>query len=79
MPFGLQLWEILLVLALALLIFGPKRLPEMGRSLGRGLREFKDSVTGKDDGDADDDRLAELEPASRGSVAADARDRERVN
>ena len=56
MPFGLQLWEILLVLALALLIFGPQRLPEMGRSLGKGLREFKDSVTGKDrDDDHEDD------------------------
>ena len=74
MPFGLQLWEILLVLAAALLIFGPKRLPEMGRSLGRGLREFKDSVTGKDRDD--DDGLAELEPPQ--SVAANARDRERV-
>ena len=31
------------------MIFGPKRLPELGRSLGRGMREFKDSVTGKDD------------------------------
>jgi sec-independent protein translocase protein TatA len=72
MPFGLQLWEILLVLAVALLIFGPKRLPEMGRSLGRGLREFKDSVTGKDHDD--DDRVAELEPPR--PVAADARDRE---
>ena len=37
--------DLLLVL---LLIFGPKRLPEMGRSLGKGMREFKDSVTGKD-------------------------------
>jgi sec-independent protein translocase protein TatA len=41
--------EILIVLAIALIVFGPKRLPEMGRSLGRGIREFKDSVTGKDD------------------------------
>jgi sec-independent protein translocase protein TatA len=49
MPFGLQLWEVFLVLLVVLLVFGPKRLPEMGRSLGRGLREFKDSVTGKDD------------------------------
>ena len=32
-----------------LLIFGPKRLPEIGRSMGKGMREFKDSVTGKDD------------------------------
>jgi sec-independent protein translocase protein TatA len=41
--------EIILLLVVVLLIFGPKRLPEMGRSLGRGMREFKDSVTGKDD------------------------------
>jgi sec-independent protein translocase protein TatA len=40
---------LIIVLVVALLIFGPKRLPEMGRSLGRGMREFKDSVTGKDD------------------------------
>jgi sec-independent protein translocase protein TatA len=56
-PFGLQLWEVFLVLLVVLLVFGPKRLPEMGRSLGRGLREFKDSVTGKDEADA-----AELPP-----------------
>jgi sec-independent protein translocase protein TatA len=31
-----------------LIVFGPKRLPDLGRSLGRGMREFKDSVTGKD-------------------------------
>jgi sec-independent protein translocase protein TatA len=43
--------EILIVLAIALIVFGPKRLPEMGRSLGRGIREFKDSVTGRDEED----------------------------
>jgi sec-independent protein translocase protein TatA len=38
-----------LVLAIvALLVFGPKRLPEMGKSLGKGIREFKDSVSAKD-------------------------------
>jgi sec-independent protein translocase protein TatA len=40
--------EIAIVLIIVLVIFGPKRLPDLGRSLGRGMREFKDSVTGKD-------------------------------
>jgi TatA/E family protein of Tat protein translocase len=39
-------WEIALIVLVILLIFGPKRLPGMGRSLGRGMREFKDSVGG---------------------------------
>lgn len=39
--------EIVIVLVLVLVIFGPKRLPELGRSLGRGMREFKQSVTGE--------------------------------
>ena len=48
--------EIIVVLIIALIVFGPKRLPELGNSLGKGIREFKDSVTGdnKDD-DSDDD------------------------
>jgi sec-independent protein translocase protein TatA len=41
--------EIAIVLVIVLVIFGPKRLPELGRSMGRGMREFKDSITGKDD------------------------------
>jgi len=40
--------EIIIVLVIVLLIFGPRRLPDLGKSLGRGMREFKDSVTGKD-------------------------------
>jgi sec-independent protein translocase protein TatA len=46
MPFGISIWELLILLVVLLLIFGAKRLPEMGRSLGKGMREFKDSVTG---------------------------------
>jgi sec-independent protein translocase protein TatA len=46
MPFGVSIWEVLILLLVLLLIFGAKRLPEMGRSLGKGMREFKDSVTG---------------------------------
>ena len=43
------------MLAVVLVIFGPKRLPQLGRSLGGGMREFKDSVTGKHDNDDDDE------------------------
>ena len=48
MPFGIGIWELLILLLVLLLVFGPKRLPEMGRQLGKGMREFKDSVSGKD-------------------------------
>jgi sec-independent protein translocase protein TatA len=41
-----QPWHIVLILLIALLLFGGKRLPEIGRSLGTGMREFKDSITG---------------------------------
>ena len=46
MPFGISLPELIILLVVLLLVFGAKRLPEMGRSLGKGMREFKDSVTG---------------------------------
>ncbi len=45
-PIGIP--ELILILVVLLVIFGPKRLPGLGRSLGSGMREFKDSVTGKD-------------------------------
>jgi sec-independent protein translocase protein TatA len=51
-----SLWQIAIVLVIALIVFGPKRLPELGRSLGSGMREFKDSITGNHD---DDDKKAE--------------------
>lgn len=76
MPFGISLWEVAILLLVALLVFGPKRLPEMGRSLGRGMREFKDSITGKNDDD-DDDRVAELPASREETVAASASSRER--
>jgi sec-independent protein translocase protein TatA len=41
--------ELVIVLVIALLILGPKKLPDVGRSVGRALREFKDSVSGRDD------------------------------
>jgi len=49
MPLGIGPLEIVIVLVIVLIIFGPKRLPDLGRSMGKGMREFKQSVTGKDD------------------------------
>jgi sec-independent protein translocase protein TatA len=46
--------ELAIVLLIVLVIFGPKRLPGLGRQLGSGMREFKDSITGKDKDDDDD-------------------------
>lgn len=47
--------EIAIVLVIALIVFGPKRLPELGSSLGRGIREFKETVTGERKDDDEDD------------------------
>jgi sec-independent protein translocase protein TatA len=47
--------ELLIVLVIILVIFGPKRLPGLGRSLGSGMREFRDSIGGKGNKDRDDD------------------------
>lgn len=84
MPFGIGVTELVILLVALLVIFGPKRLPEMGRSLGKGMREFKDSIGGKDndDDEAVHHRLAEeLPPADEHPVAqqqaqAQARERE---
>ena len=57
MPLGLGLPEILIVLVIVLVIFGPKRLPDLGRSLGSGMREFKDSITGNKDDDDEPSKI----------------------
>ena len=62
MPFGIGLPEMLIVLVIALVVFGPKRLPDLGRSLGSGMREFKDSITGNSKDD--DDEPSKIEAAS---------------
>ena len=56
--FGAQIgpMEIVLVLAIALIVLGPKKLPEVGRSIGKGMREFKESLNGETDRDDDDER-----------------------
>jgi sec-independent protein translocase protein TatA len=63
MPGNIGWQGILIILVVLLLIFGPKRLPEMGRSLGRGIREFKDSITGSDK-DEEPDKIEIAPPAA---------------
>ena len=55
MPFNVGPMELIIVLVIALVVLGPKRLPEAGRAVGKGLREFKDSVSGIGGKDDDDD------------------------
>ena len=59
MPFNVGPLELVIVLVIALVILGPKRLPEVGKSIGNGMREFKDAISGgsKDD---DDDEITTL-------------------
>jgi sec-independent protein translocase protein TatA len=61
--------EIGIVLLIVLIIWGPRRLPELGRSLGSGMRNFKDSVTGKDD-----EPRGEIEPPAADSSSETARE-----
>jgi sec-independent protein translocase protein TatA len=56
--------EIVIILVIVLIIFGPKRLPDLGRSLGRGMREFKDSVTGKDKDELPEGSAEKTEPTT---------------
>ena len=80
MPFGIGIWELLILLLVLLLVFGPKRLPEMGRQLGKGMREFKDSVTGDSKDDDDDVSLPPAEPAVPAAPAAsESRERDTVS
>ena len=88
-PIGIP--ELIIVLVILLVIFGPKRLPGAGRALGTGMREFKDAVTGsgkgKDDDDADErpalgaapsdtvPRPSEVEPQPAATTAASEADR----
>jgi sec-independent protein translocase protein TatA len=61
--------DLIIVLVIVLLIFGPKRLPGLGRQLGQGIREFKDSITGNSSEDGDAERPA-ITPASTVTPAA---------
>ena len=58
MPISVGPGELIVVLVIALIVLGPKRLPEVGRSIGNGMREFKDSLSGDTRRDEDDEDVA---------------------
>ncbi len=73
---GIGIPELIIVLVILLVIFGPKRLPGLGRSLGSGMREFKDSISGRSKDDDEDEGPRALERAASSTaepVAADER------
>ncbi|MGI8728854.1 MAG: Sec-independent protein translocase subunit TatA/TatB [Solirubrobacteraceae bacterium] len=63
MPLGIGPLELIIVLVIALVVFGPKRLPDLGRSLGSGMREFKESISGNSKDD-DEDEPSKLQASS---------------
>jgi sec-independent protein translocase protein TatA len=60
MPFNIGPMELIVVLIIALVVLGPKKLPEVGKSLGKGMREFKDSISGMAGGDDDRDEAKQI-------------------
>ncbi len=83
--------ELIVVLVIVLLIFGPKRLPSLGKQLGSGMREFKDSITGRDDDEktdatgrpqvtqaAGDESAATATPVEQHAAPADAAPEQRA-
>jgi sec-independent protein translocase protein TatA len=64
MPFNVGPLELVIVLVIALVILGPKRLPEVGKSIGNGMREFKDAISGQSK-DEDEDEITTLKSSER--------------
>jgi sec-independent protein translocase protein TatA len=64
MPFNVGPLELVIVLVIALVILGPKRLPEVGKSIGNGMREFKDAISGSSKDD-DEDEITTLKTSKR--------------
>ncbi len=60
MPFNIGPMELIVVLIIALVVLGPKKLPEVGKSLGKGMREFKDSISGMAGDDEREEKKAQI-------------------
>jgi sec-independent protein translocase protein TatA len=71
MPGSIGPGELIIVLVIALIVLGPKRLPEVGRSVGKGMREFKESLSGMNPLDDDDDDEADRKPVRERAGTAD--------
>ena len=61
--------EIAVVLVIVLIIFGPKRLPELGKSMGNGIREFKNSISGDSDKDSREEKQRELQASQQAQAS----------
>jgi sec-independent protein translocase protein TatA len=71
--------ELAIVLIIALVVFGPKRLPELGKSVGRGIREFKSSISGDDDDDEEPQPQAKIESAQPPPPPSESAQAEKVD
>ena len=71
-------WHWLILVAVLLLLFGSKKLPEIGRSLGQGMREFKDSVTGLS-GDSEEQSPAALNAATQAPERSPSQDPDSIS
>jgi len=65
MPGSIGPMELIIVLVIALIVLGPKKLPEVGRSVGKGMREFKDSLNGVNEDDDEDEPAALRKTAAK--------------
>lgn len=73
MPGWIGPWELAIIFVVVLLFFGPKRLPQLGRSLGKGARELKDALTARHDRDDDDDEAKAIPVATTAAPPASKR------
>jgi len=65
--FGIGVPELLVIMIVALVLFGPGKLPEIGGALGKGIRDFKRAVSGDDDAESEDQKRVEQKSETKPS------------